>query len=178
MKWFWTILIIGFPAVSAAQMCVTATDPPQITNDPRLCKKVGSRSFGSDKRRAKRSSRRYPLDENFDFKKWTPRSSLKSRQRARRYAHWVTHYSKTFEIPEALIWAVMRIESNFFPNAVSNKGAMGLMQLMPETAKDMGVKDAFNPRQNIQGGTKLLRQLANQFDGNTVKVLALSLIHI
>ena len=66
----------------------------------------------------------------------------------------------------------MRIESNFFPDAVSHKGAMGLMQLMPATAKDMGVDDAFDPRQNIYGATKLLRQLADQFDGNTVKVLA------
>ena len=172
MKWLLTLIIVACPTVGSAQMCVTATDPPQITNDPRLCKKRGSKSFGRMSRKSRRIARRYPIDENFDFKKWAPQSSLKSRERARRYSHWVSHYARTYEIPEALIWGVMRIESNFFPDAVSHKGAMGLMQLMPETAKDMGVKDPFNPRQNIQGATKLLRQLADQFDGNTVKVLA------
>ena len=66
----------------------------------------------------------------------------------------------------------MRVESNFVSTAVSHKGAMGLMQLMPETAKEMGVDNAFDPKQNILGATKLLRQLADRFDGNTVKVLA------
>ena len=75
-------------------------------------------------------------------------------------------------LPEALIWAVMRVESDFQPHVVSHKGAMGLMQLMPGTASDMGVEDPFDPWQNIMGGSRYLRLLANRFGGDTVKMIA------
>ncbi|MGB0645897.1 MAG: lytic transglycosylase domain-containing protein [Bradymonadia bacterium] len=150
-------------------MCVTKTDPPQITNDPRICRKGATQLFG---RKRRRKARRYPLSTDFHLKKWAPKSSTKSRARAKRYANLVTSSAQRFEIPEALLWAVMRIESNFIPTAVSHKGAIGLMQLMPATAKDLGVADPYDPEQNIWGAAKLLRQLADRFNGDTVKVLA------
>ena len=67
---------------------------------------------------------------------------------------------------------VIHTESNFHPSAVSSAGAMGLMQLMPSTAKFLGVGRPFEPRQNIMGGSKFLRLLANRFDGDMVLVLA------
>jgi len=78
----------------------------------------------------------------------------------------------TNNLPEALILAVIAVESNFDPRAVSEKGAAGLMQLMPGTARDMYVSDVFDPEQNIHGGSRYLRVLANQYGGDLVRILA------
>ncbi len=67
--------------------------------------------------------------------------------------------SAVYQVPEKLILSVMKAESNFNPQAVSPKGAMGLMQLMPQTAQSLGVTNAFDPVQNIMAGTKLLSNL-------------------
>jgi len=80
--------------------------------------------------------------------------------------------STQFAIPKALIRAVITVESGFKPYVVSNVGAQGLMQLMPATAKGLGVTKPFDPRQNVMGGTKLLRRLADMFEGNLKKTLA------
>ena len=80
--------------------------------------------------------------------------------------------SQKHDIPVELIHAVIRVESNYNPDAVSSAGAQGLMQLMPGTAKDMKVDDSFNPTQNIMGGTKYLRRLADHYNGDIVKTLA------
>ncbi|MCS7308828.1 MAG: lytic transglycosylase domain-containing protein [Armatimonadota bacterium] len=66
-------------------------------------------------------------------------------------------------VDAALVRAVVQVESGGNPNAVSPKGAMGLMQLMPRTAEAMGVRDPFDPEQNLRGGVRLLRGLLNEF---------------
>ena len=71
-----------------------------------------------------------------------------------------------------LIAAVMRQESGFDARAVSRKGAKGLMQLMPETAKELGVADVFDPAQNVEGGARYLRSLLDKYGGNLVQALA------
>jgi soluble lytic murein transglycosylase-like protein len=95
--------------------------------------------------------------------------------RATSLAQWREHIKQAAEkyrLPEALLLAVMAVESNYDQAALSEKGAMGLMQLMPGTAKDMYVADAWDPAQNIEGGARYLRILANQYDGDMVKTLA------
>ena len=77
-----------------------------------------------------------------------------------------------YGVAPVLLKAVMAAESNFDPGAVSHKGATGLMQLMPETARDMYVYDIFDPAQNIEGGARYLRQLLDQFAGDMKLVLA------
>ena len=72
----------------------------------------------------------------------------------------------------ALVEAVIRVESAFNPWAVSPKGAQGLMQLMPRTAYALGVRDSFNPRQNIEGGVRHLRYLLDRYPGNVPLALA------
>jgi len=80
--------------------------------------------------------------------------------------------SRKYTIPVPFILAVMKVESGFVPSAVSPAGAQGLMQVMPFNCKRLGISDPFDPRQNILGGTMLLRLLANRFQGDLVQVLS------
>ena len=79
------------------------------------------------------------------------------------YSREIAEASARYGVPERLIWAVIRVESGFDPRAVSSKGARGLMQLMPETAAILGVRDSFNPRENIHAGSRHLRGMMERF---------------
>ncbi len=88
------------------------------------------------------------------------------------YNQIVLDKADQYELDPSLISAVITAESGFRPTAVSRKGAMGLMQLMPATAKQLGVKDPFNPEQNIDGGTRYLKFLLRKYDGDLRLALA------
>lgn len=77
-----------------------------------------------------------------------------------------------FGVDKSLVKAVIHAESGYNPNAVSNKGAKGLMQLMPKTAEGLKVNDCFNPEQNIRGGVRYLRFLLDTFKGDVQLALA------
>jgi len=79
------------------------------------------------------------------------------------YSQEIAEAAARYAVPERLIWAVIRMESGFDHRAVSRKGARGLMQLMPETAAILGVRDSFNPRENIHAGARHLRALMERF---------------
>jgi len=78
----------------------------------------------------------------------------------------------TYNVPVNLLKAVARVESSFNPKAQSGCGAQGIMQLMPGTAKELGVTNAFDPEQNIMGGAKYLSKLLKRFDNNVENALA------
>lgn len=88
------------------------------------------------------------------------------------YEDIIKDAAKQYNLPSHLISSVIQHESNFNSNSVSHAGAQGLMQLMPGTAKFLGVADSFDPAQNIKGGAKYLRQMLNQFDDNIELALA------
>lgn len=83
-----------------------------------------------------------------------------------RYDEHIRQAAGLYQIPEALVRAVIKVESDYDPRAVSTAGARGLMQLMPETAERLGVRDINDPRENIFGGVRYLRLLANMFNGD------------
>jgi soluble lytic murein transglycosylase-like protein len=88
------------------------------------------------------------------------------------YDDYIEEAAHRYRIPANLVRAVMHAESAFDPNAVSVVGASGLMQLMPKTAQEMFVKDIFDVKENIEGGVRYLRVLANEFNGDMVKMVA------
>lgn len=90
----------------------------------------------------------------------------------KKYAHEISTASKKYQLDKALIRAVIHAESSFNPIAISKVGAQGLMQLMPATAKELGVNRPLNATQNIDGGTRYLKKLLVQFDGKLTFALA------
>jgi hypothetical protein len=92
--------------------------------------------------------------------------SDKSLERFTRYDRWIRQAAILYQLPVELLRAVIMVESNYDPRATSSVGAQGLMQLMPETAQRMEVRDSYDPRENIFGGARYLRILANLFNGD------------
>lgn len=88
------------------------------------------------------------------------------------YENYFKLAAETYQIPENLLKAVAKAESGFNPNAVSHCGAQGIMQLMPATARSLGVANSFDPGQNIMGGALYLRQMLDNFDGDVTKAVA------
>ncbi len=80
--------------------------------------------------------------------------------------------AQKYDVPVSLLKAIGKAESNFNPNAVSCAGAQGVMQLMPATAKSLGVTDSFDAEQNIMGGAKYIKQMLDRYDGNVKLALA------
>jgi soluble lytic murein transglycosylase-like protein len=85
---------------------------------------------------------------------------------------WINEISEQQGVDPELVKAVARVESNYNPYAVSNKGALGLMQLIPDTAKRFGVTNVFDAKQNIEGGVKYLKFLMGMFPNNLPYILA------
>jgi soluble lytic murein transglycosylase-like protein len=104
-----------------------------------------------------------PTKPTYPRTSFAPRVSRSWAGDSEAFSHVVADASARHGVPERLIWAVIRVESGFDHRAVSPRGARGLMQLMPRTAKLLGVRDLFDPRQNIDAGTRHLRAMIERF---------------
>lgn len=102
----------------------------------------------------------------------TDANNIPSEKTSGDYSSLIDSSARKYNLNSSIIKAVIQAESGYDPNAVSNKGAMGLMQLMPNTAKGLGVDNAFDPAENIEGGTKFLKGLLEEFGGNLELALA------
>lgn len=88
------------------------------------------------------------------------------------YADLIAAAARANDLPEALLHAVVQAESRYDPNARSGAGAMGLMQLMPDTAKEMGVTNALDPADNLDGGARYLKRMMKLFDNDVALAVA------
>ena len=91
---------------------------------------------------------------------------------ARQMENLIEYYARRFRLESALVKAVIKVESDFDANVISHRGAQGLMQLMPDTAREIGVTDPFDPGQSIYGGTYYLRRMLDRFNSNLDHALA------
>ena len=110
------------------------------------------------------------------WKGWEEKKSSidydKFSQNQKKYSSTIDYYAGRYGLPKSLLHAVIRAESAYDPNAISRAGAVGLMQLMPETARRYGVSNRRNPSSNVNGGSRYLRDLLNMFNNNLVLALA------
>lgn len=104
---------------------------------------------------------------NLSLEKMKPTTSSNGQ-----YENIIREAAEQYNVPESLISSIIKHESNFNSDSVSHAGAQGLMQLMPGTAKFLGVTNSFDPAQNIKAGANYLRQMLNQFNGNIEHALA------
>jgi len=116
---------------------------------------------------------RYQLIQKAGKKLRMPRINFRDKDANRkRFASKIAEVASRYQVPEALLHAVITIESAYDPNAISRAGAVGLMQLMPATAKRYGVANRRNPSANLTGGTRYLKDLLLRFDSNLELALA------
>ncbi len=109
-------------------------------------------------------------DDRYELFMRTPRRHSRARPEA--FNEIIEAAARRYGVDSRLIRALIKAESDFDPRAVSKKGAQGLMQLMPETAARLQVKDTFDPRENIHGGTRYFSQLLKRFNNDTALALA------
>ncbi|MEA3471659.1 MAG: lytic transglycosylase domain-containing protein [Thermodesulfobacteriota bacterium] len=112
------------------------------------------------------------IPESPDYKLFIKERKKRKISSTNRYDKFIREASKRHGVSFAILKAIMKVESNFNPKAVSKKGAMGLMQIMPENFKSLRVKNPFNPRENIMAGAWYFKQLLNRFDGKLHLALA------
>ena len=116
------------------------------------------------------------LQENFtepiDNGKYDQFIPSRVRNGERKFHHIISQAAALYQVDPALIKAIILAESGYNPRAISRSGARGLMQLMPRTARALGVRDIFNPEHNIDGGVRYFKQLLNRFNQDVKLALA------
>ena len=159
--------------IEGAPPAATSSARPRRASSSRKSSKPAPKPGSKRSRNIARAhqARDAHIDENGHMVKEQV-ADLSYSERTGAYDDLIAEAASAYDVPFAFIKGVIRVESNFNPHAISSAGAQGLMQLMPSTAKGLGVRDPFDPRENIFGGAKLLRNLIDRYDGDINLVLA------
>ncbi len=167
------ILAVALPASASAELYKykKPTGEVLITTEKRSDLELIEIIGGSapTKKRARKTKKRKPTPSSHKMKPYERPANV---PREEAFDDIIREASAAYDVPFGFVKAVIRVESHFNPNALSHAGAMGLMQLMPRTAASLNVTDAFDPRQNIFGGTKFLRILIDRYKGDINLILA------
>jgi soluble lytic murein transglycosylase-like protein len=166
------VLMVSSPAAAELYKYLDEDGSVIVTTEKRQGLKLIEVIGGAEKKPARRAAKRKAGRRHLPAAR--PKATLPRVEsevdtgaaREKRYDAIIREAARTYKIPISFIKGVIRVESNFNPHVVSHAGAMGLMQLMPGTARYLGVSDPFDPKQNIFGGTKLLRMLTNKYNGD------------
>ena len=161
-KYFWSLLVFCFSFLVDVSIL-------QAQKIVKFIGKDGSQIFSNsdDLNRFFNSQQLLKSDQK---KKYLRRSTNKNPSNS--VIKLIDQIATQYDIDPELVNAVARVESNLNPSAVSPKGALGIMQLLPSTADRFGVHDVYDPKQNIEGGVRYLKFLDNMFSGNLPLVLA------
>ncbi len=169
MRWLYAVfsllLLCALPGRLAAEI-YTWIDEKGLRNYSNV---AGDRSFKS--RTQKKSLRKQGLkNDNMQrvasrMMQWRPATKVLQRSSSR-YDRYIKKAAYRYKVDPLLIKAIIKAESDFNQYAVSSKGAQGLMQLMPMTAKELSVANPFDAKQNINGGTRYFKQILENFNGN------------
>ncbi len=153
---------------SALAICAALVWPLQADAQIYVWRDAGGNLVLSD-RRLDAAAVTYAVPDAPQYRVTRPASPSAVRER---FEPLVQEHAARHRLRPALVRAVIQVESGFDPRATSPKGAMGLMQLMPVTARALGVRNPYDPADNIRGGTTYLRQLLDRYDGNEELALA------
>ncbi len=176
IAWGLTVLLLGAPALGAAEVVVWFVDGRSLVveavdlgDDYATLRLAGGSRLMVPAARIERFRRGQPAP----VMPAAPRAVVESwRTLAGPYAEIIRTSAQRHGLDPVLLAAMAEVESGFNPRAVSHKGARGLLQLMPETARRFGVADSFDPRQNVEGGAQYLNWLLNRFSGDEQLALA------
>jgi len=152
---------------------VVSGSPPSAGSSSNSSANTGSSSETDSSeaeavRKAREAKRRHERQTSTDLSN----NSASETPRRNQFDDLISEAAADYNVPFSFVKAIIRVESDFTADAVSHAGAMGLMQLMPETADYLNVTDPFDPRQNIFGGTKLVRLLIDRYDGDINLILS------
>jgi len=155
LAWMLSLVLLGTsPAGADIYRHVDADGVVHFTNAPQYTSRPNKQSW------------------SFYRKELRPARSAAAGPLVHAYQDIIREYAQAYRLEEALVKAVIKAESNYNPQSLSSKGAQGLMQLIPETARLMKVSDPFDPAENIRGGSNYLRLMLDQFSGNLDLALA------
>ncbi len=159
-------------AVAVLALAAVSVSPGRARSEIYMWRDARGVIHFSDRRQSEQFKKKAPGKlETVEEKKSAPQvASARDRQRPEidhgELNSWIAKYSDEFGVDPDLVRAVIHAESDYNHMAVSRAGAMGLMQLMPGTAGDVGVRDAFDPEHNVRGGTRYLAMMLDRFQNN------------